>query len=189
MGVTFVIDQVNRQAVTTHSMTQVANSDFSIIEIKDRYLWSIQANREHSLSVITQTLFHETAQFGSMLTTDSLRLIQLWPHKAYLLAAQPSLPGGLQEFTSMVTDISHGFCELSFVGDQAFELLNSHTSADLKHAQVARTCNLRCLLGQYQIILWWDLVSDIHILIDRSYAQSFCDYLEQLRRRWSQAAI
>ena len=180
-----MIDQVNRQAATTHSLTQAANSDFSVIEIKDRYLWSIQANREHSLSVITQALFHETAQFGSMLTTDSLRLIHLWPHKAYLLAAQPSLPGALQEFSSMLTDISHGFCELSLVDNQALELLDCHTSANLKDTQVAKTRNLRCLIGQYQVILWWDLVSDIHILIDRSYAQSFCDYLEQLRRRWS----
>ena len=180
-----MVDQIYRQAATTLNMGQASNSEFSIIEIEDRYLWSIQANREHDLRGFAQAVFAETVQLGSMLTVDSLRLIHLWPHKAYLMSAQPSLPGLAHEFSPMMTDIGHGFCELSLAGDDAFEFLGTHTSADLMDTRIAATRNLRCMLGQYQVILWWDQVSDIRILVDRSYAQSICDYLGHLMQRWS----
>jgi sarcosine oxidase gamma subunit len=89
----------------------------------------------------------------------------------------------------MVTDISHGICELSLVGDQALDFLGNHTSANLKDPRVTETRNLRCLLGQYPVILWWDQVADIRLLVDRSYAQSLCDYLKHLMQRWSQVSI
>jgi hypothetical protein len=45
----------------------------------------------------------------------------------------------------------------------------------------------RCLLDQYPLVLWWDDIggiSDIRLLIERSYAQPFSDYLAQLMTRW-----
>lgn len=177
-------DQLNRQAATIHGTSRVANSGLSIAEIEDRCLWSIQANRKYDLPAFAETIFGATPEFGKMLCTDALRLVQLWPHKAYLISAQASLPTSLDEFSSMLTDIGHGFCELSLVGEQVIEFLDNYSSTDLKEAGIVATRNLRCRLGQYPIILWWDQPDDIRILIDRSYAQSFCDYLEQLMQRW-----
>lgn len=178
-------DQIKRQAATSHASNRVSSSGLSSGEIEDCYLWSIQANRKHALPAFVLAVFGEAAEFGKMLDADAIRLLQLWPRKAYLLCAQPELPAALQVFSSMATDISHGFCELSLEGAQALEFLGSHSSTDPMAAGIAETRNLRCLLGQYPVILWWDRPDDIRILIERSYAQSFCDYLEQLMQRWS----
>jgi len=115
---------------------------------------------------------------------ETLRLFKLWPHKSYLLSAESSLPGSLSDLAPMMTDISHGFCELSLTGSTALEFLSSYISVDLDPRVTTNRC-LRCLLGHYPIILWWDVVSEIHMLVDRSYTQSFCDYLETLSLRWS----
>lgn len=89
----------------------------------------------------------------------------------------------------MVTDISHGFCELSLTGSNAIEFLNSYTTVDLTGTGNPSGRNLRCLLGQYRIILYWDDANDVRILIDRSYTQSFVDYLDILYQRWSATSI
>ena len=182
-------NQINRQAATIHNRGRDQISGFLISEIVDRYLWSVQTSSEQTLVGFSQAIFAEPMQFGDMLTQDSLRLIHLWPHQAYLLAEQPSLPESLHQFSSMFTDISHGICELSLIGDQALAFLDNHASVNLKNQQITETRNLRCLVGQYPVILWWDQGSDIRLLIDRSYAQSLCDYLNHLMQRWSQTSI
>ena len=178
-------EQIRRQAATLLTSSQTLNSGLSICEIEERHLWSVQANRNCDLAVFAKTVFGDALQFGEMLAADPLRLLHLWPHKAYLLSAQPELPDSLHQFSSMLTDISHGFCELGLAGGQALEFLAGHASADLTQTRIAESRNLRCLLGQYQVTLWWDRLDDIRILVDRSCAISFCDYLEHLLQRWS----
>lgn len=178
-------EQVHRQSATLLTSTRTLNSGLSICEIEQRHLWSIQTNRNYELAIFARAIFGDAPQIGEMLGADALRLLQLWPHKAYLLSTQPDLPDSLHRFSSMLTDISHGFCELSLGGEQALEFLASHASADLMQTRIAETRNLRCLLGQYQVTLWWDRLDDIRILVERSCAISFCDYLEHLLQRWS----
>lgn len=184
-----MVNQVKKEAATASTTSQVIDSGLSLVEIENRYLWSIQANREFDLRAFSQAIFAETLQFGKMLSLNSLRLIHLWPHKAYLLSSEITLPEALSEYASMMTDIGHGFCELSLGGRTVLEFLDNYTSVDLMNPNITRTRNLRCLLGQYQIILWWDDSCDIRILVDRSYVLSFCEYLEQLILRWSQKSI
>lgn len=179
-----MVDQIKRQAVTTHATSPVSVMGLAFGESEDCYLWSVQPNREHDLRALTQGVFGAAPQFGKMLCIDSLRLLHLWPHQVYLLHTQPALPASLDEYASILTDISHGFCELGLSGDRALEFVDSHCSADLMAAHIDETRNRRCLLGQYRIILWWDQPDDIRILVERSYAQSFCDYLDQLMQRW-----
>lgn len=144
-------DQIKRQAATTHSTSRASDSGLSIAEIEDRCLWSIQANRKYDLSAFTGPIFGAAPEFGKMLCTDALRLIQLWPHKAYLLSTQASLPTTLDEFSSMLTDIGHGYCELGLVGEQAIEFLGNYSSTDPRQARIVASRNLRCRLGQYSI--------------------------------------
>lgn len=184
-----MIEQTHRQATTVQRRDQASMSGFIVTEIEDRFLWSVHANSGQDLLEFTKAVFAETARFGDMLTRDSMRLIQLWPRKSYLLAEQSLLPDMLQEYSSMITDISHGICELSLVSDQALEFLDVHTSANLRDQRISQTRNLRCLLGQYPVILWWNQDSDIRLLVDRSYAQSLRDYLNHLMQRWSEESI
>jgi sarcosine oxidase gamma subunit len=182
-------DKVLQEYATTGLAAQWKSTGITLTETKGYGLWSVHDNRDHCLSKLVQAVFGETPRPGKMLTNNSFRLIHLWPHKAYLRSTESSLPGPLNDFNSMVTDISHGFCELSLLGNNPFEFLNSYTSADLTATSTTASCNLRCLLGQYPIILWWDDTAEIRILVDRSYAQSFCDYLAQLYLRWSAKSI
>ena len=182
-------DKILKENATSGIPDQSLESGISLTEIEVHGLWSIQASRDHDLDSFAQAVFAETMRPGEMLGNDSLRLICLWPHKAYLQSTDTSLPEPLHDFTSMVTDISHGFCELSLTCNNPLEFLNSYTSVDLTDAGNPTGRNLRCLLGQYQIILFWDDASDIRILVDRSYTGSFCDYLDILYRRWSATSI
>lgn len=182
-------DKVLQENATTGLAAQWKDAGITLTETKGYGLWSIHDNRDHGISKLTQAVFGETPSPGKMLTNHSFRLIHLWPHKAYLRSTESSLPEPLDDLNSMVTDISHGFCELSLFGNNPFEFLNSYTSADLTDTSTAASCDLRCLLGQYPIILWWDDTAEVRILVDRSYAQSFCDYLARLYLRWSAISV
>ena len=178
-------DLLTKETATVGIIGRLRNSAIHLNEVGIRGLWSFQPNHDHGLDSITGILFPESTAAVTMPGDEALRLFKLWPHKAYLISAESSLPGSLSDLAPMMTDISHGFCELSLTGNAALEFLNSYTSAELTDPQVTTNRCLRCLLGHYQIILWWDEVNEIHMLVDRSYTQSFCDYLETLSLRWS----
>ena len=177
-------DLLTKETATVGVIGRLRNSAIHLNEVGIQGLWSFQPDRDHDLDSITGVLFPESTGAVTMLGDEALRLFKLWPHKAYLLSAESSLPGTLADRAAMITDISHGFCELSLTGTTALEFLNSYTSVDLDPRVEANRC-LRCQLGHYPIIFWWDDVSEIHMLVDRSYTQSFCDYLETLSLRWS----
>jgi len=130
------------------------------------------------------SVFDQDLNFGEMITSDNLRLIQLWPQVAYLISAEDSLPDTAYEFESLITDIGHGFCDLNLSGEGALVFLNDYSSADLDQQFVNSNRTVRTSLGHFQILLWWDEASNIHILVDRSYAQSFTDYIGHITSRW-----
>ncbi|MCP4471156.1 MAG: hypothetical protein GY815_10800 [Gammaproteobacteria bacterium] len=74
-------------------------------------------------------------------------------------------------------------------GADALEFLGSYSSANPADQCVGAKRSLRCLLGQYTVLLWWDDIADIRLLVDRSYAQSFYDYLASLMARWSRQPL
>ncbi len=121
---------------------------------------------------------------GTMLKTDSLRLTQFAPDKAYLFSDQLQFPGKAVDFELIATDISHGICQLLLSGDDALEFLNAYTTVDLEDESITTARCVRSRLGQYAITLWWDRPSDIHILVDRSLAPSLGSYLHALSVRW-----
>jgi len=146
-------------------------------------LWSIQGSRESSLSNFETALFDATAGIGSMLHSASLRWLRLWPHQACLLADIQPVPASAHEFESLMTDISDGYCEFRLSGEQAFDFIANYLTADLAKSDPGSAC-LRCRLGHYVVILWWEDRHQLQLLIERSYAQSFADYIESLMARW-----
>ena len=136
--------------------------------------------RYNLTSVITWiTLF----QYFDEANKKNYRLLQLWPHKLYLLSDVSELAAEFSVFESMITDIRHGFCELSLGGKNVFDFIKLYLSTDLNATRISESKQLRCLLGQYQIIMWWDDIEDIRLIIDRSYAQSLRNYLVHLMQR------
>jgi hypothetical protein len=146
-------------------------------------LWSLQGNRTIPLADLVNTLFASGAQFGRPLQSEGLCLLPLWPQQAYLHSRQatpPAIPGKLE---SLLTDIAHGYCQFRLHGERGFDFVASYLSADIAALRDNAACR-RCRLGQYTVILWWDDHRDMHLLLERSYAQSFADYIDTLIARW-----
>lgn len=153
-------------------------------EVAGDGLWSMQSSKTLKLEAFASIVFKQHTKMGAMLATNELRLIQFAPGKAYLFSDQCQFPGKAADFETIATDISHGFCQLLLSGDDALKFLNAYTTVDLEDEAITTARCLRTRLGQYAITLWWDKLSDIHILVDRSLARSLGSYLQRLSMRW-----
>lgn len=181
------LDRLVGDSATDGSALRSENADLTLTEIEILSLWSVQGNREQDLAEFVMAIFAEVVPAYGMLSAgmssaSSLRLLKLWPQRAWLLAHRRSLPAEVAPFEALMTDITHGVCEFRLAGEHAWAFLGSYTSVDLA-APVDTGCR-RCLLGQYPLVLWWDDSADIRLLIERSYAQSFFGYLAELMTRW-----
>jgi len=179
-------DLIERETVTDVGAIRSPNSRLALSEIADRYVWSLQPDHRGRLNAFTHAIFAAAPQSGEVLKMDSLRLLYLWPHKAWLLSSRARLPRAVDDFSAIMTDISHGFCEFRLGGEQALDFLGSYSSASLTEYGGSAKRSLRCLLGQYPVVLWWDDSANVRLLVERSYARSFYDYLASLMARWSQ---
>ncbi len=163
--------------------------DLAVTEYPERQAWSIQTGRDQGLDSFSQALFGQPTAIGTMRGDETLRLIRLWPHQALLLSTNPVLPAAAKEMADMASEVGHGICELGLAGADARAFLSSYVSVDLAAAGISAAGCVRCLLGHYPIMLWWDEIHDIRILTERSLAQSFCDQLQQLALRWSPGTL
>lgn len=146
-------------------------------------LWSLQGNRETTLATVVETLFATGARSGEPLRCAGLGLLPLWPHRALLQTAEATLPAQAAKFAPLLTDVSHGYRQFRLGGEQAFDFIASYLSMNIAPLRDAPACR-RCRLGQYTVILWWEDRQDIQLLLERSYAQSFADYIDALIARW-----
>ena len=161
----------------------VPASGLAIEEKETRRIWSVQGNRAQHLSRFISAVFGEDSPPRRMLSTDNYRLLQLWPHKAYLLSDLQTPPTATAGFEPILTDISFALCELSLSGERVFDFVKPYLSVDLNSSSLRTSHHLRCRFAQYSILLWWDNANDLRILLDRSYAQSFRYFLEHLMQR------
>jgi len=146
-------------------------------------LWSLQGNRATTLAEVIETLFATGGRSGEPLQCAGLGLLPLWPHRALLQTAEATLPAQAAKFAPLLTDISHGYSKFRLGGEQAFDFIASYVSVNIAALRDAPACR-RCRLGQYTVILWWDERQEIHLLLERSYAQSFADHIDALIARW-----
>lgn len=106
---------------------------------------------------------------------DTMRL-RLWPDT--ILASGP-LPDG----AFRATDVSHAFTRFRLRGVEALHFLDLYTRADLFAAPIRAARAIRTRLNHYDCTIWWANTRDIHLLVDRSLAQSFTDELRALATR------
>jgi sarcosine oxidase gamma subunit len=179
-------EPIERDTVTDAGVIESPDSSLALSEIADRFLWSVQPHHQGNLNTFAEAVFGSAPRPGEVLKMESLRLLQLWPHKAWLLASSAQLSHRLEEFSGIMTDIGHGYCEFRLTGEPALDFLGSYTSANPADQCAGAEHSLRCLLGQYPLVLWWEDSADIRLLVERSCARSFYDYIASLMARWSQ---
>jgi|TARA_B110000971_G_scaffold142234_1_gene145420 heterotetrameric sarcosine oxidase gamma subunit len=179
-----MIEAIDINAVTQAPEGNLDDDELSVHENALGSLWSVQSNKSNSLEDFVQATFSTELDQGVILQKDDYRLIQLSPYRALIISEAIALPQAIANYESMLTDVSHGYCELCVTGKQAIEFLRLYISADMAKAIDSGSFSLSCLLGQYSCILWWHDINEIHILVERSYAQSFRNYLNHLIQRY-----
>ncbi len=79
---------IELETVTDGSAIQSPDSSLALNEIADRFVWSVQPDHRGNLNAFTETVFNTAPRSGEVLKMDSLRLLYLWPHKAWLLSSR-----------------------------------------------------------------------------------------------------
>ncbi|UWQ93805.1 hypothetical protein K3727_23675 (plasmid) [Rhodobacteraceae bacterium M382] len=128
-----------------------------------------------SLSGSTATL-DMALPFGQVRSDSTGLCLRLWPD---VIWASGLLPEG--DFRE--TDISHGVTHLRLRGVEALHFVAQYTRADLHSAPIRQARAVRTRLNHYDCTIWWTNTRDVHIVTDRSLAQSLTDHLRALSLR------
>jgi hypothetical protein len=145
----------------------------------------LQWNSPESMARIAVSLVGRAPALGEMIDNHQVRLFQYSPYTMYLLFDLENAPNYAQESNVFVTDVSHGLCKLNLKGEKALEFIGDYVSASIYSPRIRGYRNVRCRIGHFTVLLWWSNKFDVHILVDRSFAQSFYDYVLALSLRWS----
>jgi|GEM_PF-6643385 len=111
--------------------------------------------------------------FGRFQQDGTSLLLRFWPDTIW---ASGHLPNG--GFRS--TKIDHGLTHFRLRGVEALHLLDFYTHANLFGLEVRQNKAIRTQLNHYDCVIWWTNTRNVHLLIDRSFAQSFADHLKAL---------
>jgi hypothetical protein len=115
-------------------------------------------------------------EFGQVQQNDGVLLLRLWPDVIWASGAHP-------DSAVHVTDIGHGTTHFRLRGVEALHFLANYTRVDLFAAKFRQTRAIRTSVNHYDCVIWWSNTRDIHLLVDRSVAQSFADHLQALAQR------
>jgi hypothetical protein len=163
--------------------TPWSDTTLSCTENTATNIYLVQSNYRYNIDEVAAVIMGQHIALGHMITGRDMRMLQLMPNRAFLLF-ESSLPDSVFEFRTQLTDIGHGMTELCISGDMPLEFLNAYCSVDIKRSSIRQVKTVSTRLGHYSVFLWWDNESEIHILLERSYARSFRDYLAALAMRF-----
>jgi heterotetrameric sarcosine oxidase gamma subunit len=179
-----MVESLKRAFATDPVGKSNCNTNLNLQECIDYELWSVRQNKKYNLELFSKSVFGRGLETGEMIKTESLRLLRLWPDSAWLISSGQQLPRQVLAFKELITDISHAVCELRLQGEHALSFLNDYCPVDLKQGKIRTAGTVRTIICNFQVTLWWDEISDIRILVDRSYAQSLSLHIQQLFVRW-----
>jgi len=157
----------------------LAGLDIGPVEVTA--LWSVQGDRDTSLIDFETSLFGRKTGLDEIHGNDDQLLLRLWPHKIYLLSEDREIPRNIKPLACLMTDISDAYCSFQISGDHAYPFIKNYLSAKL--AMQEPGC-LRCKLGHYNVILYWQNPDQAQLLVERSYSCSLDDYIKSLIARW-----
>jgi len=178
-------DTISREQATNVAGTVHSLPSLTLDECIDTAVWLVQNDSTGAMAKFARSVTGSVPGIGEMVSNGELRLVRYSPDELYVLFASGDMPALAPEWKAYVTDIGHGICDLNLKGNNALNFIGDYVSADLKNHEKYEAQTLRCRIGQFKVLLWWADMSDIHILVDRSMSQSFCDYLMVLSQRWS----
>lgn len=114
--------------------------------------------------------------FGQVQQSDDTVLLRLWPDTIWASGQEPKA-------ALRATEIGHSMAHFRLRGVEALHFLANYTRADLFEARLRQHRAIRTGLNHYDCVIWWANTRDIHLLVDRSVAQSFAEHLQFLAQR------
>jgi hypothetical protein len=126
---------------------------------------------------------HDTAErldkiipFGHVKSYDGMLHLRFWPDMIWL----NGLPSNV---SNHAVDISHGMAHFSLRGVEALHFIAHYTTANVFDAPISKAQAIRTMINHYPCVIWWENTRHVHLVTDRSLAQSFADHLRTLAVR------
>ena len=123
---------------------------------------------------------HRNVGKGKTALADTLLLLRYSPFSTYIVSEQLKLEDFNSAHQDQLTDVSHGKCVICIQGNAILNLFADYCSTDLFAGQNDEFQMVKTRFIDYEITIWWNSDVEINLLIDRSYAQSFVDFLHLL---------
>lgn len=114
--------------------------------------------------------------FGQYRRTSSGIRLRLWPDKLWLEGQQDS-------HNLRIVDISHGLVHFRLRGIEALHMIADYSTVDLFAPPVRKSQAARTSINGHDCVVYWDSTRDVHVVLDRSLAQSFVDMIRELAVR------
>ncbi len=131
----------------------------------------------------------QNIETGASGTHGEAVYLRYGPRSLYIVCgedARSGLPPDPDEKRSgNATDISHGKSLFRLKGKRAYQFLRDYSSLDLDDERVRNFRMAKCRIGDFQVLMWWRQPTDVCLLLDRSYAQAFVNFLRALAQRWA----
>ncbi len=117
---------------------------------------------------------------GAFASTGNTVWLRFSPWAMYMVSQKPVQLDFNPESPGTGTDISHGKCLLTLQGASVLPFVGDYCSVDIFSDPTTRNKMAKTRFMEYEIVLWWTTETRLDLLVDRSYAQSFLEFVQSL---------
>ncbi len=143
--------------------------------IVEGYFQSPQA-----LDQFSQSKFGQIVETGTFAICGDAQILRFSPFSIYVVSRNTETDDQYSDQVNNLTDLSHGKCLLTFDGDQVLTFFRDYCLVDLMGENVPKQALIKTLFSDYEIVLWSFSEDHLDLLIDRSFAESFVDFVRML---------
>ena len=168
-----------RETVLDFIECEKVGYDISIVECPV-FVFEGQFRSKNELDHICHSITHLDIQPGQMAASNGILLLRFSPFSVYVLLEQQQLAEFSTEHRENFFDISHGKCMLTIQGELILESIGDYCSTDIFCSRVLQNQMVKTRFIDYELIFWWHRSDKVNLLIDRSYLQSFVEFIRSL---------
>ncbi len=183
MGADYMDRNITRTCAWEHFGAVVLAGGLQLTEQVNTGIWNFQFNKMEELNAYCKFRLSSQLEPGESLFFEETTCLRYSPIGLYFVFDE-NQPPEVGEFSKNLTDISHGKCRFKLAGEQAFAFVCDYAAMDLNQGQVQKFKMAKTLIGDYPILLYWQHKSEINLMVDRSYAQSFAGFLSVIASYW-----
>ncbi len=146
-------------------------------------VFEVQFGTMEELDQFCHSVIQRIVGTGEMAVADNMLLLRFSPFSTYVVWRHQKLENSETEHQDHLTDITHGKCVLTVQGDSVLKFFADYCSTDLLSAHDRNFGMIKTRFIDHELTIWWDSNDQINVMIDRSYALSFVDFLYSLFTR------